>query len=392
MAIKTLSAAMMADEQQLASRFDETHVQCALEVLKVAGKFRRGLDALEKKAKDRLLVLLERMEAHSAREKIVQQALTGSSGTEFTLPDSLSAVEIDSMIAKSVCGSDAEEGLNSSHAVLKRLTTELSSNALFMEADEAARRLSSSCHTFIFDVCSSVPRLHLANMSSMAAWQESSDKEGLASYGTLPQSYITQVGEHMLALVQALEPFASDKEALALANEVMHDVRDIALGPWRDFASATGCSIDDSVIKQLMEGKSLINLVLGNPPFDDEEEVEEEERDEATVASAKFCDAWLDVLGLSITGRILQCIMLIPSLSAKGCEHLNADLNYLVNVFSALGIAGHPHPLLGHVAEITLLDTEGLVQQIAGRDQGNSIGAFLASTETQLAQLRGVSA
>jgi hypothetical protein len=33
----------------------------------------------------------------------------------------------------------------------------------------------------------------------MTCWREEAGEENIASYGTLPQTYITQIGEHMLA-------------------------------------------------------------------------------------------------------------------------------------------------------------------------------------------------
>ena len=74
-------------------------------------------------------------------------------------------------------------------------------------------------------------------------------------------------------------------------------------------------------------------------------DVEDEDNDEESKAITNFCNAWLDVVGLAVTGRLMERLLRIPTLTAKGCEHLQADLNYLVNVFSALGVAGHPHRL-----------------------------------------------
>ena len=135
----------------------------------------------------------------------------------------------------------------------------------------------------------------------------------------------------------------------------------------------------------------MIDVVFGNPPIDDDVEDEEDDQDEAARASTAFCDIWLDVVGLAVTGRLLERVMLIPSFSAKGCEHLTADLNYLVNVLSALGITGHPHPLLGHLAEISAMDAGSLVQQILTRDASDPLIAALATIEKRLATLRGIS-
>jgi hypothetical protein len=227
-------------------------------------------------------------------------------------------------------------------------------------------------------------------MSSMSSWKEDAGDDNLASYGTLPQSYITQIGEHMLSLVQALEPFASDLNALALANEVMDGLRDVAVRPWRDFLDASGSSNPERVIGTFMDGKDLSALVLGYTEIEDDED--EEEEDETAKLSSAFCNAWLDVVGLAVAGRLLERVMRIPTLTPKGSEHLNADLNYLVNVFSALGVSGHPHPLLGHIAEIALLSGEDLAQQMEQRDRSDPLQKSLLLIEERVAAIRGISA
>jgi hypothetical protein len=397
-AIHTLSTAMTADEKQLADNFDEQHVLCALEVLKVAGSFRRDMRSFETKSRVRLGVLRERMASHSARAIQVQEASLKTAPKtglgSFVLPDSLSVVEIDSFLTQTVCDDTDVDDTSASYTVLQRLTADDRGVVpLYPEADEAIKRLANSCHTFVFDVCSSVPRYHLTGMGSMTCWRKEAVEENIASYGTLPQPYITQIGEHMLALVQALEPFASESDALALANEVMDGLRDVAVRPWRDFLDASGSSdYSDQIVRALMDGKELAEFALGYAEMLEDEEDLEEEEDEAMRKSSAFCNAWLDVVGLAVAGRLLERIMRIPSLTPKGCEHLNADLNYLVNVFSALGVSGHPHPLLGHIAEIAVLSGEDLAQQMASRDRSNPVQKSLLSIEERVAAMRGISA
>jgi hypothetical protein len=396
-AIHTLSTAMTADEKQLADNFDEQHVLCALEVLKVAGSFRRDLGSFEDKSRERLTVLRERMASHSAQARKVKEASLKTAPKtgmgSFVLPDSLSVVEIDSFLTQAICDDTDLDDMSASYTVLQRLTADDRGVVpLYPEADEATKRLANSCHTFVFDVCSSVPRYHLSGMGSMTCWREEAAEENIASYGTLPQTYITQIGEHMLALVQALEPFASESDALALANEVMDGLRDVAVRPWRDFLDASGSSDSEKVVRALMDGKELAEFALGYAEMLEDEEDLEEEEDEAMRKSSAFCNAWLDVVGLAVAGRLLERIMRIPSLTPKGCEHLNADLNYLVNVFSALGVSGHPHPLLGHIAEIAMLSGEDLAQQMAARDRGNPVQKSLLSIEERVAAMRGLSA
>jgi hypothetical protein len=94
-----------------------------------------------------------------------------------------------------------------------------------------------------------------------------------------------------------------------------------------------------------MDGKDLIGLVLGNAVLEGEvEEDEDEEQDDDAKAVTAFCNAWLDVVGLAVTGRLLEQIMRIPLLTNNGCEHLHADLGYLENVFSAIRCRGPSSP------------------------------------------------
>ncbi|CAB9508810.1 Golgi complex subunit 7 [Seminavis robusta] len=404
-AIQSLSSSMTSNEDKLADNFDDQHVLCALEVLKVAGSFKRRMKVFEGKTQERIKVLAERMAAFSAKEKKIEDTLSGAAKTSsdgpFTLPDALSVVEIDSFLTKAVCGSGDshvdEDANNVTLELLQRLAGVSTDSAvptetpvvLYKEVDAAMIALTTSCHAFVYDVCSAVPRKHLRGISTMASWKEESGNDDLASYGTLPQTYITQVGEHMLALVQALEPFASDAEALSLANEVMDGVRDVALQYWREFlASAGSMEKNDEIVKTLMNGEEILDLVISAIPHEEDEEDEEE--DEATRASTAFCNAWLDAVGLSVTGRLLERIMRIPQLTSKGCEHLSSDLNYIVNVFSALGLDGHPHPLVSHVAELSTLDGDLFKERISNWDRSDPTQAAMQCIEQRVALMRGV--
>jgi hypothetical protein len=394
-AIRTLSAAMTADANRLAEHFDEQHVLCAMEVLKIAGSFCRDLRMFEGKTRERLGMLSERMSEHLKHEQELKEA-SSASGTKkksFNLPDSMSVVEIDSVLTKAVCtiGNEDDEK-NTALTVLQRLAAadEMTCVSLYPESEDAVKRLTNSCHTFVFDVCSAVPGKHLGGMSEMACWKEVASANDFDSYGTLPQQFITHVGEHMLALVQALEPFASDPEALALANEVMEGVRDVALQPWGEFSAAAGLSRSDSVVAILMNGKEIADYVLNNAALAEEDAELDGDVGEDEKQSAEFCNAWLDVVGLAVTGRLLERIMRISQLTPKGCEHLSVDLNYLVNVFSALGVAGHPHPLVSHLAELAVLGDDDLREHIMARDRNNPVTAALKAVEVRIALLRGI--
>jgi hypothetical protein len=207
----------------------------------------------------------------------------------------------------------------------------------------------------------------------------------------------------MLALVQALEPFASNPQSLALARPAMTEVRRVAMPPWAELLQATSSTgrSSDEVVLQFMDGKQLVGLSSGSDVGADHEDQEERAQDDTRLpggeadpseASTAFCNAWLDAVGCAVTGRLLERIMRIPSLSSKGCDHLNADLNYLVNVLSALDVAGHPHPLLTHVAELTTMEGDTLSELIARRNRKNQLEAAMASIQERMAAIRGVAA
>ncbi len=408
-AIHTLSTNMLSNSHKLTDNFDEQQVQYALEVLKIAGLIRRDLVSFEEKTRDRLRILMGRVSAAIEEECNVKTVVMDSNRTWSQVPDSLSAAEIEAMLATTVCGEDGdEEGLMKSPSilVLQRLANPDKVGkkvALFPETLDSVSRLVKSCQTFVFDVCAALPMKNLEGMAALPIWkQEESLWSSSApdSYGTLPQAYITQVGEHMLALVQALEPFASDKNALMVANLVMEGINHVSMRSWKSFIDAINCvegSNDDEFTLDLMKGKSLKDLVMNQESLmqqslDEEEVLRLEEEDEDAEMHA-FCNKWLDVVCTAVTGQLLDRTMRIPLLSRKGCDHLSTDYNYIVNVFTALGVTGHPHPMLNHIAEVSKVDSKMLKDRIASssNNEQSSTAKVMMRVEARIAELRGIS-
>eukprot|EP00536_Pseudo-nitzschia_multiseries_P000150 jgi/Psemu1/282127/fgenesh1_pg.3_\ len=400
-AVRSLSVSTTTDVQKFSSEFDEQHVLCAMEVLKMVGNFRRDMRNFVGGTRGRMKALCEQIEDHLAQEA----ALASSASSAFLMPESLSVLEIDSYLTKVFCG-DNNSGNNNNNNIIISDEIDNDTNpslvalravgegtdSLYSDAEEAVQRLANSCHSFVFDVCSAVPKKHLNEIEQMSAWRETtSAADSLESYGTLPQQYITQVGEHMLSLVQTFEPFASDPPTLSLVNEAMDKVRDVALHPWTDFVSAAGYVGSEAAVRSLMSGNEIADLVLANAALTEEDAALEEGATDDEIASAAFCNAWLDVVGLGVTGRLLETMMRIPQLTPKGCDHLASDLNYLVNVFSALGVAGHPHPLVSHVAALAELSDDELEAQIQSRNTGSEIEGALRAVEARVALRRGIS-
>jgi conserved oligomeric Golgi complex subunit 7 len=355
---------------------DDAQVTAALEFCKVVGIWQQDMHQWEERVRARLHDWYE-------RRQVYEQTRMDS------LPDAWTPLDINAHILHTVCfethQQDGDELLVANVATLQRWTTAV---VLFPESMDALRRFSTACKSLVFHVCSAVPFQALRSMSSLGIWNETgSASHAEFSYGTLPQTYITQVGEHMLALVQALEPFASNRDNLTVVHRVMHQVRSIAVAPWNDFAAAAGFAASDTILASIMDAKEMYNYVAVVPLDEDEDE----EEDEESKAVTEFCNQWLDVVGLAVTGRLLERIMRIPSLSSKGCEHLQTDLSYLVNVLSALGVSGHPHPLLAHFAEMVTLDDELLHERIMARDRHDPVAVALRSAEERLVAIRSAS-
>ena len=458
----TSNASLPSWAREASQSLDDAHVVAALHVLHVAATAQTVVTQLQDHVRQRFqtmaqtntTVVARETEVAAERERQEQAAAAAdqesapyssssnmaSSSSPFVLPDSLSPVELNAYLCLHLFAPPTKQGGTNNNnnktattmqaaeaavSVMQRLSgtnadTAPSSTAapvvLLEQTQAAVQQLATACHQFVFAVCFAVPQRQLQTMASLSTWKKktsSPDDENAVqdSYGTLPQSYITQVGEHILALVQALEPFALDTQALEIANQVMSNIRQVAEQPWRDFVTATGLSPQESsssttttLVQQLMSGKEIKEFAIAagsdvHQEDDEEKDEDEEEGHEGDQKVTAFCNAWLDVVGLAVTGRLVERILNIPQLTVKGCEHLKADLDYLQNVLVALGVTGHPHPLLDHVSQVIAMDLPSLqerIRQLHQEQKSNTTGnrltvqSALISMEERLAAMRGV--
>ena len=389
--------------------FDEMHVNCALDILRIAGMFKRNLRSFEHSVRDRFRAL----------SILMVDGVLEEGDDDAIVPDELSPAHIRAMLAREACDPsptyvDDGSGVKCPTSVvqLRRLAGgTLSKNdssvavsllPLFPRSHESTSRLARSCLSLVFEVCSAIPERQLRGISALPIWkQDSVGGEGGSdgdeeSYGILPQQYITQVGEHILALVQALEPFASDADALGLANEVMSDVMEVAVQPWKEFVAAAGCSFTGdgkSQLEVLMRGADLSKYFLDDSNGDDRESFETKKTEEEDEGEeARFCNQWLDVVGMAVTGRLLERTMRIPRLGRRGAEHLATDLNYIMNVFSALGVPSHPHPLLKYITQLVLMEDQMLRSKIRlHRGDTSEALEVIKRAELRMAHVRGIS-
>ncbi|CAM9755236.1 unnamed protein product, partial [Ectocarpus fasciculatus] len=77
--------------------------------------------------------------------------------------------------------------------------------------------------------------------------------DGTDEYDTVPQAYMTQVGEHLLSLLQNLEPFANS-DAFQDAVEPTQDLHLLTEAAWRDCGLALDLGESDLMLLETLSG------------------------------------------------------------------------------------------------------------------------------------------
>lgn len=376
-ALSTIAASLISRNNDNIDNFDEEDVQTLLELLKIAGQLSESLSSFGSFTQERFRSLLTGIETSAKQE---------SEG----MPDSLSMGEVGVLIAR-ITLSKNEDKKNISD--LER-TLDNSTSVTLKSSHTALQHFVETCRKLVFDECFVVPGDWLKAIPDLPDWvkEDNGDNDIIDSYSTLPQPYITHVGEHILALVQVLEPFASSNENLFYAKKVMNDVNVLSRGAWSELASLLGCVDDTShgedvqVINSIMSGENLPDYVRTIDYLNSEEEDDESH---ASDEGHMFCNEWLQVVSTALVGRLLERILRIQKLSSKGLEHLSTDLNYIENVFSALGIDGHPHPLLHHLSYLVGLGEDDFEAYLRERHTSTTkMDEAIQMLESRLANIR----
>jgi len=170
----------------------------------------------------------------------------------------------------------------------------------------------------------------------------------LPSFSLSPLPYITQIGEHLLTLPQQLEPFANKDFALSLETPI----------------SSVGLRVSEDAV--IVDGEANAVLTRNNNSFDSVEEdstsisrnfssfqlssensnKEENQRTSEPLEEMEetngFVFQWINSITRGTMGLYMQKIIEIPHLSETGAKQLAADIGYLMNVASALGVSVDP--------------------------------------------------
>ncbi len=175
---------------------------------------------------------------------------------------------------------------------------------------------------------------------------------------------MTTTGEHLLSLLQQLEPFArSSNFADAALTIEKGGTTKLAIPQWKRFGRALGFSDETLVVglSDVASGAAFTFITsYDNNNNDDSDEAaaadqtqtqiedggvsDEEEDDESDRDVLCFCRDWLLAIGGGAVGAFLCEIAKVKKFSSHGAAQLAADCAYLGNVLHALDL--QPHPLL----------------------------------------------
>jgi len=151
-------------------------------------------------------------------------------------------------------------------------------------------------------------------MPTLAVWAEVPKFSLLAlplpSFGSQPSEYMTHVGEHLLSLVQQLEPY------LHAEQEKEREAASAAA-----FGSDSGGGSSSSTATAAVDLKRSSSAVAG--------------QEEDTMY-------WLTLVGHGVVKFALERVTQIPKLSDKGAAQLVTDLEYLAAVLKAIAVPPPP--------------------------------------------------
>jgi hypothetical protein len=219
---------------------------------------------------------------------------------------------------------------------------------LFPRAAAAMDTLVGSCHSLLFDLMfKSVARLlagfaswnHLWRAGAVGAGEKSLSALALPSFSMQPSDYIIQIGEHLLTLVQQLEPYVKAEE---------EDEKESGLQVGR---SGTTSSLGSELSPSSTAAVPATSSVLSPPDY--------------VESDALY---WLSLLSRNTFRSLVAGVLSLRALSTRGARQLGTDVEYLINVLSALGL---PMPPLVLKLAAWLALTEA--QLAAALAQGGSI-------------------
>ena len=289
--------------------------------------------------------------------------------------------------------------------------------------------LQTNAGALFFDVCTAEPERTLHGYAEAdEVWADESDygvpEEGEHLFigdNVLPQSVITQCGEHLLSLVQELELFAASDALADLdvlhGQAAAHVVRSTGWGSaMRNASSRTSeAKISVEAIEQLCHRPSAVASIkaaeqdmfssiisdltdsIGVETDGVEQKVQSRPRagstlDETTerrmeAVAIQFVNEWLQAMCDAVTGLVLTQISCIPVLTHRGRAQLAVDIDYLSNVIDAMGLKAHP--LLAHTTTLLNRNPLELLAEVSKHPARGAAGMALQWLDMCIARACG---
>lgn len=360
----------------------KTVIPCALRALQCAGRFARHVRTLESIVSGLLMELNVTLSpTQYPLEKTIAAAVAqgssiGASYALFVLQlDSSASSELKSFLSASA-----------SHHV---------SQSAFSTVAAPLCKLKSASGSLFFDLCLSPVEKMLAELHQEVIWAASGNAES-KSDNILPQSVITQVGEHLLSLVQELELFASsdalsdllhlsgEAQALAVASKGWKKMR-ITLELREEdgvdnLCKRPACSSAITVAEKVMFGSVFSKLDdLDGGLTDDATDPSDDE-----AAAMAFVNEWLGAVSDATMGFVLGQIALVKKLTAVGRAQLIVDLDYISNVISAMGL--RQHPMITHLRQLLTNEPKALQGMVEAMPARSSVSIALQKFDLSVAK------
>jgi len=382
-------------------------VPCALRALQAAGRLARRVRELEGIANS----LLMEINASLFRDSISQMALERAvalvvSSSSTTTPTVVGAVtESTSPRGNNSNGQNTASisSTGTAYAIhllqqdsnaaseLKSFMAASSSHhasqSVFSSVSAPLARLKAMAGSLFFDLCTAAPERMLNELASEDIWASTTHSQ-FAEENLLPQPAITQVGEHLLSLVQELELFASS-DALPDLLLMMGEAQSLAVSSkgWKNLRTLleireedgvdnlcrrAPCASAIAVSEKVMFGSVLSRLddfdsgfsTLADSVADQSSSSSNnhnqgggDEKDEEALALA-FVNEWLGAVADAAIGLVFVQIVKIKKMTSTGRAQLIVDVDYIINVINSLCI--RQHPLLIHVRQLLNQDLASL--------------------------------
>jgi hypothetical protein len=246
-----------------------------------------------------------------------------------------------------------------------------------------------------FDLVLLRVRASLNKLPTMSEWAAAAEGGGeddafsLASLGSsgAPQAYISELGEHLLEFLQQLDSFSADGGAgLAAPDGGAQSVSPVLHAELHRLAHAEWGEFGEVLALNERELRTLLHYTQQEQGGADAAEAGKDEDGEDTML-AQFASEWLDAVSHAIVGLYMTSVLRIEHLSATGVKQLAADIGYLVNVLSTLGLTAEQ--LLLDMHAMCEMDADALKIEIQneGLQQGSSIASKLRA---RIAAARGI--